>query len=152
MNNRIQMAKIDSKSVTEVAAFLFLTAIFFMSCASTTQFGEDEDIHLQETKIFEDFTFGEIWEAVLRSVEEIDFIVQKRLVKNGFIFAQGKDDPDSLYPPPHMNIYIRQEYGKISVSCHVVIPGDRTNYEASSVYVDLFFRALHKKLPQLKTL
>jgi len=151
MNSRIQMAKIHSKSNITVVVLIPLICLFFICCASTRK-SEDEEIHLQETKTFEDFTFAQVWEAALFSVAGIDFVVQKRLVESGFIFAQGKGDPDSLYLPPHMNIYIRQEFGKINVHCHVVIPGDRTNYEISSAYVELFFNALHKNLLELKAL
>ena len=126
-------------------AFLSLIILFFMSCA-TFQKRNEEDVHLQETKTFEDFTFGQIWEAALRSVAEIDFTVQKRLVKSGFIYAQAKENPDSLYLPPHMNIYVRQKSGAISVHCHVVIPGNSADYEVSSGYVDLFFTALYRNL------
>jgi len=137
----------NMKTCTAIAfvASLCLITLSFMSCASF-QGREEDDIHLQETKTFEDFSFGEVWDAALRSVGEIDFTVQKRLVESGFIYAQGKKDPDSLYLPPHMNIYVRQESSKISVHCHVVIPGDPSNYEFSSAYVDLFFTALYKNL------
>ena len=137
----------NMKTYTAIAfvAFFCLITLSFMSCASV-QDSEQEDIHLQETKSFEDFTFGEVWDAALRSVTEIDFTVQKSIVESGFIYAQGKEDPDSLYLPPHMNIYVRQESSKISVHCHVVIPGDPSNYEFSSGYVDLFFTALYKNL------
>jgi len=132
-------------------AFLCLITLCFISCASVRE-NEHEDVHLQETKTFEDFTFDQVWETAIRSVAEIDFIVQKRLVKSGFIYAQGKEDSDSLYLPPHMNIYIRQEYSKISVRCHVAIPGNNTDYEFSSGYVDLFFAALHKNLFELRAM
>lgn len=139
------MTNMKTYTAITFVAFFCLIILSFMTCASVHDY-EQENIHLQETKSFEDFTFGEVWDAALRSVQEIDFTVQKRLVKSGFIYALGKEDPDSLYLPPHMNIYIRQESGKISVHCHVVIPEDPSNYEISSGFVDQFFAALNKNL------
>ena len=130
---------------TAAIALSGLMIFCLMSCASY-QNSEQEDIHLQETKTFTDHTFGEVWEAAIRAVDEIDFVIQKRLVKSGFIYAQGREDPDSIYLPPHMNIYIRQEYGEIKVHCHVVIPRDPANDDVSSGYVNLFFSALRKNL------
>jgi len=133
-----------------VRVALFGLLLFWLwGCASVRE-GEREDTHLQETKSFEDFTFSQIWDAALQSVAEIDFVVQKKMVESGFIYAQGKADPNSLYLPPHMNIYIRQEYGKISARCHVTIPGNRDDYKHSSSYVNLFFSAMYKNLRQLK--
>ena len=130
---------------TAVIALFILMICCFMSCASY-QDSAQEDIHLQETKTFKDHTFGEVWEAAIRAVDEIDFVIQKRLVKSGFIYAQGREAQDSIYLPPHMNIYIRREYGEISVHCHVVIPDDPANYDVSSGYVDMFFAALNRNL------
>jgi hypothetical protein len=131
--------------MTAVLTLLGMMAFFYVSCASV-QGSEQEDIHLQETKTFANCTFGEAWEAVIKSVNDIGFHVQKRMVKEGFIYAQGSEDPDSLYLPPHMNIYIRRGHEGINVRCHVVIPGDPSNYEITSEYVDSFFAALYKNL------
>ncbi len=139
------MKNMKTQAALAFIAFLSLVILSFMSCA-IVQKRNDEDVHLQETKTFEEFTFGQLWEAALRSVVDIDFIVQKRLVKSGFIYAQAKENPDSLYLPPHMNIYVLQKSGAISVHCHVVIPGNSTDYEVSSGYVDLFFAALYRNL------
>ena len=139
------MKQMKTQTALAFIAFLSLIILCFMSCA-TFQKRNDEDAHLQETKTFEHFTFDQVWEAALHSVVEIDFIVQKRLVKSGFIYAQARENPDSLYLPPHMNIYVHQKSGVISVHCHVVIPGNSPDYEVSSGYVDKFFAALYRNL------
>lgn len=130
---------------TATITLIGIMTFYLMSCASIQE-NDHEDIHLQETKTFKDCTFGEVWEAALQAVDEIGLNVQKRLLKSGFIYAQGREDPDSIYLPPHMNIYIRRGYGEIEVSCHVVVPEDPSNYEISSGYVDSFFAAIFRYL------
>lgn len=130
------------RTMTASAASVVLT-FCLLSCASVQE-NEYEDIELQESKTFKNCTFEEAWEAAIRSVKDIGFNVHKRLLKEGFIYAQGKEDPDSIHLPPHMNIYIRRKHNEINVRCHVVIPRDPSNYEISSGYVDSFFAALYR--------
>ncbi|MFC2163778.1 hypothetical protein ACFLT2_02130 [Acidobacteriota bacterium] len=139
------MIKMKSHTVIALIAILGMISLCTMSCSSI-QKGQEEDVHLQETKTFKDCTLSEVWEAALRSVADVDFIVKKRLVKSGFIYAQRREDPDSLYLPPHMNIYIRQENNEISIHCHVVIPENSKDYEVSSGYVNSFFAALYQNI------
>jgi len=89
-----------------------------------------------------------IWDAVLLAIDELQYAVQKEIKESGFIYAQAKSNPSSLYLPPHLNVYIRQENGKVRVNCHAVIPGQETNLEASSAIVKQFFTALTSHLMQ----
>ena len=97
---------------------------------------------LQETKYFDNFTIDEVWAAALLAIDDLDFATQKEIKDSGFIYAQAKTNLNPQFLPPHMNVYIRNENGRVRVNCHAVIPGQETNLRASSAIVKQFFTAL----------
>jgi hypothetical protein len=129
------------KSVYKKSLYLCLLMLFFLGCATAHE-EKTAKPDLQETKSFEGFTPEEIWEAILQSLAEMEFTVRKEIKDSGFIFAQAASNPDSFYLPPHLNIYIRQEANRYSVTCHAVVPGQHDDYEASARYVARFFEIL----------
>jgi hypothetical protein len=108
----------------------------------------EQEPPLQETKFFDNFTLETVWAAVLLAIDELEFALQKEIKESGFIYAQAKTNPDPRYLPPHLNVYIREENGRIRVNCHAVIPGRETDLQASSAIVKQFFMTLAVHLMQ----
>ena len=125
---------------------LLLFALVLMSCAPSSKV--EQEPPLQETKFFDKFTMDAVWEAVLLAIDDLEFAIQKDIKESGFIYAQAKTNPDLRYLPPHLNVYVREESGRISVNCHAVIPGQETDLQASSSIVKQFFTALAIHLMQ----
>lgn len=124
-----------------LSAFLAL-----MCCAPSTEVVQDPP--LQETKYFDNFPLDMVWTAVLLAIADLDFAIQKEIKESGFIYAQSNTNPDPRYLPPHINVYVRDDNGRIRVNCHAVIPGQETNLQASSTIVKKFFTALTVHLMQ----
>jgi hypothetical protein len=108
----------------------------------------EQEPPLQETKYFDNFTKKTVWAAILLAIDDLEFAIQKDIKESGFIYAQAKTNPDPRYLPPHMNVYIREENGRIRVNCHAVIPGRETDLQASTAIVKQFFTALAVHLMQ----
>ncbi len=125
---------------------LLLFAIVLMSCAPSPKV--EQEPPLQETKFFDNFTLDAVWAAVLLAIDDLEFAIQKDIKESGFIYAQAKTNPDPRYLPPHLNVYVREVSGRISVNCHAVIPGRETDLQASSSIVKQFFTALAIHLMQ----
>lgn len=123
-----------------------LLLLILMSCAPSPKV--EREPPLQETKFFDNFTLDAIWEAVLLAIDDLEFAIQKDIKESGFIYAQAETNPDSLYLPPHLNVYVREESGRVSVNCHAVIPGRETDLQASSAIVKQFFTTLAIHLMQ----
>lgn len=127
-------------------SLLLVFALVLMSCVPSPKV--EQEPPLQETKFFDNFTLDAIWEAVLLAIDDLEFAIQKDIKESGFIYAQAKNNPDSRYLPPHLNVYVREENGRISVNCHAVIPGRETDLQASSAIVKQFFTTLAIHLMQ----
>ncbi len=125
---------------------LLLFALVLMSCAPSSKV--EQEPPLQETKFFDNFTLDAVWAAVLLAIDDLEFAIQKDIKESGFIYAQAKTNPDLRYLPPHLNVYVREKSGRISVNCHAVIPGRETDLQASSSIVKQFFTALSIHLMQ----
>jgi len=123
-----------------------LLLLILVSCAPSPKI--EQEPPLQETKFFDNFTLDTVWTAVILAIDDLEFAIQKDIKESGFIYAQAKTNPDSRYLPPHLNVYIREESGRVSVNCHVVIPGRETDLQASSAIVKQFFTALAVHLMQ----
>ncbi|MGD9347099.1 MAG: hypothetical protein PVH84_14615 [Candidatus Aminicenantes bacterium] len=115
-------------------------------CAPSSKIAQEPP--LQETKYFDNFSLDSVWAAVLLAIDDLNFAIQKEIKESGFIYAQSKINPDPRYLPPHLNVYIRNENGRVRVNCHVVIPAQETNFETSSAIVKHFFTALASHLTQ----
>lgn len=125
---------------------LLLLVLILMSCAPSPKV--EQEPPLQETKFFDNFTLDVVWTAVLLAIDDLEFAIQKDIKESGFIYAQANTNPDPRYLPPHLNIYVRPERGRVSVNCHAVIPGRETDLQASSAIVKQFFTALAVRLMQ----
>lgn len=123
-----------------------LLLLLLMCCAPSPPV--EQDPPLQETKYFDNFTKKTVWAAILLAIDDLEFAIQKDIKESGFIYAQAKTNPDPRYLPPHMNVYIREENGRIRVNCHAVIPGRETDLQASTAIVKQFFTALAVHLMQ----
>ncbi|MGB6338999.1 MAG: hypothetical protein WBF32_04430 [Candidatus Aminicenantaceae bacterium] len=123
-----------------------LLLLILVRCAPSPKI--EQEPPLQETKFFDNFKLDVVWTAVLLAIDDLEFAIQKDIKESGFIYAQAKTNPDSRYLPPHLNVYIREESGRVSVNCHVVIPGRETDLQASSAIVKQFFTALAVHLMQ----
>jgi hypothetical protein len=126
--------------------FLPLLLLLLLSCAPSLKV--EQEPPLQETKFFDKSTLDAVWAAVLLAIDDLEFALQKEIKESGFIYAQAKTNPDPRYLPPHLNVYIREENGRIRVNCHAVIPGQETNLQASTTIVKQFFTAVAVHLVQ----
>jgi hypothetical protein len=142
------MANFLRGSTTENLKYLCLPLLFilFISCALSPKV--EQEPPLQETKFFDNFTLDAVWAAVLLAIDDLEFALQKEIKESGFIYAQAKTNPDPRYLPPHLNVYIRGENGRIRVNCHAVIPGRETDLQASTAIVKQFFTAVATHLLQ----
>lgn len=142
------MAKFQRISYTKYFMYLCLPLLLLllMSCALSPKV--EQEPPLQETKFFDNHTLDMVWAAVLLAIDDLEFALQKEIKESGFIYAQAKTNSDPRYLPPHLNVYIREEYGRIRVNCHAVIPGQETNLQASTAIVKQFFTALAVHLMQ----
>lgn len=132
--------------ILSCALGLGLIFVLLVCCIPSPEVGQEPP--LQETKYFDSFTLDEVWAAVVLAIDDLDFAIQKEIKESGFIYAQAKNNPDPRYLPPHLNVYVRQEIGRVRVNCHAVIPGQETNLEASSAIVKHLFTALASHLMQ----
>jgi hypothetical protein len=123
-----------------------LLLLILVNCVPSPKI--EQEPPLQETKFFDNFKLDVVWTAVLLAIDDLEFAIQKDIKESGFIYAQAKTNPDSRYLPPHLNVYIREESGRVSVNCHAVIPGRETDLQASSAIVKQFFTALAVHLMQ----
>ena len=135
-------------SSTEYFKYLCLPIflLLLMGCAPSPKIKQEPP--LQETKFFDNFTLDVVWKAVLLAIDDLEFAIQKDIKESGFIYAQANTNPDPRYLPPHLNVYVRPERGRVSVNCHAVIPGRETDLQASSAIVKQFFTALAVRLMQ----
>lgn len=120
------------------------TCLLLTSCASVLQ--ENENPVFEKSKSYERFTFDEIWNAAIQSLDDIEFVLKNEIKQNGFIYAQVKKNPDPRYLPPHMNLIIREENGGIRVNCHVVVPSRSHAFGTERSYANRFFEALDNNL------
>lgn len=123
---------------------LILLLLVMIGCASL-QRDNPIDIY-QKTQSYKKFSFDEIWSATLLSIDEIDFVVRKATKEIGFIHALAKTNPDPSYLPPHMNVIIKEENGRIDVNFHIELPGQRDESGIRRSYANQFFRALKRNL------
>jgi hypothetical protein len=123
-----------------------LLLLFLLSCAPAPVIQKEPP--LQETKFYDHFTFEAVWVAAFLAIDDLEFAVKKEIKDSGFIYAQAKNNTDAQVLPPHLNVYLRDEKGRIRVSCHAVIPGRETDLQASSGIVKKFFAALAVHLMQ----
>jgi len=133
---------------TEYSKYLCLSLLllFLISCVPSPKVVQEPP--LQETKYFDNFTFDTVWAAVLLTIDDLEFALQKEIKESGFIYAQAKTSADPRYLPPHLNVYVRDENGRIRVNCHAVIPGQEIDLQASTAIVKQFFTALAVHLAQ----
>ena len=115
-----------------------------IGCASL-QKAEPIDIY-QRTQSYKNVSFDDVWSAVLRSVEEVEFVVRNAAKEVGLIKAVAKVNPDPGHLPPVMNIVIREENGRVEVNFHIERPGQRDDSGKRRAYADRFFRALKQNL------
>jgi len=113
-------------------------------CASLDQKDQTE-IYLK-SKSFRNHSFDDVWLAAVKATSEIYFITRKEAKDIGFIYALAKENPDPSYLPPHMNIIIKEENGRIEVHCHIELPGQRDEGGKRRRYANQFFKALKKHL------
>ena len=100
----------------------------------------------KKTKSYKNISFGVVWSAALRSIDETEFMVRSATKKSGLIQAVAKMNPDPQYLPPLMNIIIRDRYGRIEVNFHIELPGQRDKTSKRRTYANRFFKALRKNL------
>ena len=118
--------------------------LVFMGCASLPK-SDPIDIY-QKTQSYKNYTFDDVWEAALISVDEVEFIVRSARKEIGLIQAVAKMIPDPRYLPPRMNVIIRKENSRIDVNFHIELPGQRDKSGKRKAYANRFFKALKKNI------
>jgi hypothetical protein len=121
--------------------FLFLA---FVGCASVYR---DEPIDIyQRSDSYKNRSFGEVWPASLKSIDDIGFIVRSATKRSGLIQAVTITNPDPQFLPPRMNVVIKDVDHRIEVNFHIELPGQRNNAGIRRSYANRFFKALRKNL------
>lgn len=123
---------------------LILLLLILIGCASLHE-KDTAEIYLR-SKSYRSHSFDEIWSAALQSVDDIGFVVRKATKEIGFIHALAKTNPDPTYLPPHMNVIIKEENGRIDVNFHIELPGQRDESGIRRSYANQFFKALKRNL------
>lgn len=120
----------------------FLLAL--AGCASLPH-SDPIDIY-QKTHSYKNCSFGEVWSAVLASIDVMDFVVRSAKKDVGLIQAVAKMNPELRHSPPLMNIVIRRENNRIDVNFHIELPGQRDETGKRRTYANRFFKSLKKNL------
>lgn len=133
---------VESRIVKNLGLILLLPGL--IGCASLHR--EDPIDIYQKTQSYRGHSFDEVWTAALQSIDEIGFAVRKAAKEIGFIHALAKMNPDPSYLPPHMNVIIKEENGRIDVNFHLELPGQRDESGIRRSYTSQFFKALKRNL------
>jgi hypothetical protein len=120
------------------------TLLILISCATLHQ-NDPIDI-FQKTQSYKNFSFDDVWSAVLISVDEVEFMVRRAKKEIGIIQAVAKMNPDPDYLPPLMNVIIRKEKSRIDVNFHIELPGQKDDTGKRRAYANQFFKALKRNL------
>jgi hypothetical protein len=123
------------------AGFLLLA---FVGCASVYR-DEPVDIY-QRSQSYRNRSFGEVWSASLKSIDDVGFIVRSATKRSGLIQAVTITNPDPQFLPPRMNIVIKDRDGTIDVNFHIELPGQRNNSGIRRKFANRFFKTLRKNL------
>jgi len=118
--------------------------VVLIGCASVHK-NDPIDIY-QKTQSYKKHSFDDVWSAVLRSIEEMEFTVRSTTKRIGLIHAEAKMDPDPQYLPPLINVIIREENSTIDVNFHIELPGQRDDTGKRRTYANRFFKALRKNI------
>lgn len=120
---------------------------FLLALIGCATLHRDDPIDIyQKTHSYKNCSFGEVWSAVLISIDDMDFVVRSAKKDVGLIQAVAKMNPETRYSPPLMNIVIRRENNRIDVNFHIELPGQRDDSGKRRTYAKRFFRSLKKNL------
>ena len=73
-----------------------------------------------ETRLLQDRTFDEVWDASIAAVNDIEFTIDSLDRQAGFIGAESGTYILGGDAPPRLSIMIREFNGSISVDCKVL--------------------------------
>jgi hypothetical protein len=91
--------------------WLILVILALVSCVKQTI--------KQEATFLENHTFEEVWNASIKAVNDIDFIVDSVDKEAGFIAAErGRHVLEKA--PPRLSVMIKEVGGKVYVDCKVL--------------------------------
>lgn len=96
--------------------------------------------------VYDGFALGEVWNAALRTLHDLDFSIYALDNHAGFIGAEG---PMPIFHelPPRLSVFISRRYGTVYVDCKVIQPDqlvDVFGYGRKTAH--LFYRTLNRNL------
>lgn len=125
----------------------FLLGLILLASIGCVTLQQTEPIDIyQKTQSYKKYSFGHVWSAALKSVDDVNFVVRNTTKKVGLIQAVAKINPEPRYLLPRMNVVIREENGRIDVNFHIELPGQRDDTGKRRKIADRFFKALRKNL------
>ncbi|UCE41417.1 MAG: hypothetical protein JSV17_00030 [Candidatus Aminicenantes bacterium] len=118
--------------------------LVLIGCA-TVHRDDPIDIY-QKTQSYKNYSFGDVWSAAIKSVNEMEFVIKKATKNVGLIHAEVKRNPNPHYLPPLMNVVIKDVDGRIEVNFHIELPGQKDDAGKRRTYSNRFFKTLRKNL------
>jgi len=105
------------------------------------------ETNYEQTRVYADFSFDEIWEAAVKAIDETEFAVRTVMRDSGLIDARkrgnGAKEDETI---PLMNIFIVNEDGQLKVKCLVAFPGIEIDLDECRQYTLRFFERLNNGL------
>ncbi len=92
--------------------WLILVVLVLVSCVKQTI--------KQETTFLENHTFEEVWNASIKAINDIKFIIDSTDKEAGFIAAERGRKVFLEKAPPRLSVMIKEVGGKIYVDCKVL--------------------------------
>jgi hypothetical protein len=106
-----KIARLSKKEALMKKFWVILLALFLVACIRHTI--------KQEATFLENHTFEEVWNASIKAVNDIEFVVDSMDKSAGFIGAErGRHILEKV--PPRLSIMIKEVGGKVYIDCKVL--------------------------------
>lgn len=129
---------------------LGILASLALACCASWQ------VKKQESATYGDLPFDRVWNAAVKSLEEMEFVVKDSKKEKiglpafsewtGDIYAEGKKSILTQVTTPQLRVHIKRQGGKVEVRCEAVQPKQLVDYGKSKENVRKFFERLNQNL------
>ncbi|MFP4081976.1 MAG: hypothetical protein ACLFVG_04365 [Candidatus Aminicenantes bacterium] len=131
-------------------SILIAASFLFSSCLASLQ------VKKQRSSSYENISFSQVWEAALKSVEDMGFTIKeanKEEIKlpafsewKGVISAEGEKNALTQVKPPQLYVTLREKGGRIEVDCQATQPRQMIDYGETKKNLRRFFEYLSQNL------
>ncbi len=128
---------------------IILALLALQSCASF-------QVKKQATYNYKDMPFEVVWNAALKSLNQMDFEIKDSKKEKiglpaysewkGYILAEGKRNIFTQVASPQMRVHIKRQGGKVEVSCEATQPKQFMDLGETKKNIEKFYALLSKNL------